>query len=69
MRVDRYPFEVSRDVVEQTAHIIGPESACAQALAKAETMTDPVFISGTMGALIVIERAEAMRRLEASDSA
>lgn len=63
-----HPFEISRAVVEQTAHIIGPESASAQALADAETMEDPIFIRGP-GSLIVIERAEAMRRLEAPDSA
>ena len=46
--------EVSKWTVEQTAQIIGPSSAAAQALERAKTMTNPMFLKGK-GTITVVD--------------
>lgn len=47
---------MKREDVERVARIVGGESAAAQALACAETMTDPVFVR-TPGGIAVYDTA------------
>lgn len=55
---------ISREVVESTAHIIGPLSACAQALVAAEAMVDPVFLETSHASLVVVERSQITTLIE-----
>lgn len=46
---------IKREVLEQTAKIIGNQSAAAQALAEADKYDNPVFLSD-MGTIIVTDQ-------------